>query len=264
MTSRGRAAAFSALLFFSSWWLTACDSAPGAYEPTGVPPRLANLSFSPDSVVFDNLSPDEIVGDSIALVDMSLEVNVFDADGDVDSVLYVVNSPYDPFTPLARGTMGPSGGDAYSVTKRLAIKRGNEGRYTILVYAVDSEGNLSNQVRGILDYSLGTGRAPVIVAIEGPDSIRPPTTLTLIAVVTDPDGLGNIARVVVMAPNGSTFDMYDDGTTFGDDVAGDGRYTARFDVPAAEPGTFTFRFQAFDRSGLESEIVSKDITVLGV
>lgn len=264
MTSRGCAAALSTLLFVSFLWLTACDSGPGVYAPSGVPPHVADLTFSPDSVVFEELSPDDIVGDSVALVSMSLEVSVADDDGDVDSVLFFVNSPYDPFTPLAEGVMSPSGGDTYRAEKRLAIKRGNEGRYTIVVYAVDAEGNLSNQARGIIDYSLGTGRAPVIVAVEGPDSIRPPTTLTLIAVVTDPDGLGNIARVVVIAPNGGTFDMYDDGVTLGDETAGDGRYTARFDVPSAEPGTFTFKFQAFDRSGLASEIVSKDITVLGI
>jgi len=264
MTKRGRGAALSALLLLNVLWLASCDSAPGIYDSVGVPPRVANLSFSPDSVVFENLGPDDIIGDSVALIDLSMDVRVVDDDNDVDSVLYVVNSPFDPFTPLVRGVLVSTGSGTYHADKRVAIKRGNEGRYTLVVYAIDAEGNLSNQARGILDYSLGTGRAPVIESIEAPDSILPPTTLRLIAVVSDPDGLGNIARVVVMTPNGSTFDMYDDGKTLGDETPGDGRYTARFDVPSAEPGTFTFRFQAFDRSGLSSEIVSKDITVRGI
>lgn len=261
MTRSGRAAA-CAILTIGSAWLAGCDSAPGVLESVGVPPRLSSLVFSPDSVVFESLPPDEIVGDTVALVDLALSVTVRDNDGDVDSVLFVVNSPFDPFEPLATGSLARAGGETYSASKRLSIRRGNEGRYSIVVYAVDAEGNLSNQVRGTLDYSIGSGRAPVIEAIEAPDSIRPPVTLTLIAVVSDPDGLENVARVVVTAPNGGTFDMFDDGQSLGDEVAGDGRYTARFDVPQAQPGTFVFRFQAFDRSGLSSEIVEKEITVL--
>jgi len=264
MTTCGRTRTASAILVVSALWLSACDSAPGVYDSQGAPPRVSGLAFSPDRVVFDELGPDQVIGDSVALIELSIQVQVADGEDDVEAVRFVVNTPFDPFSPLATGELVRSGGGAYSVEENIVIKRGNEGRYTILVYAVDAEGNLSNQARGILDYSLGAGRAPVIEAIEGPDSIRPPVTLTLIAVVSDPDGLGNIARVVVTAPNGGTFDMFDDGETLGDEVAGDGRYTARFDVPSAEPGTFTFKFQAFDRSGLSSDVVTKDITVLGL
>jgi hypothetical protein len=81
-------------------------------------------------------------------------------------------------------------------------------------------------------------------------------------VVSDPDGLNNLLSVVVRTPNGSELEMFDDGASLGDEVAGDGRYTATFDVPQAEPGTFTFEFQAFDRFGLSSEIVTRDVTVV--
>jgi hypothetical protein len=263
MTYRRSTAILLAICAAGAFWLVGCDSAPGVYQIDGIPPRVSDLSLSPNSVVFDELPPELVIGDSVALVDIAFEVNVRDEDNDIDSVLFVVNSPFDPFAPLSRGILSASGGESFTATERLIIKRGNEGRYTILVYAVDSNGNLSNQARGILDYSLGTGRAPVIESIEGPDSIRPPTTLVLIAVVRDPDGLGNIARVTLTAPNGGAFDMFDDGQSLGDEVANDGRYTARFDVPTAEPGVQTFRFQAFDRSGLASEIVTKDITVVG-
>jgi hypothetical protein len=83
----------------------------------------------------------------------------------------------------------------------------------------------------------------------------------LIAVVSDPDGLGNIQDVFVTTPNGNSLKMFDDGESLGDDVANDGRYTASFDVPTATPGTFTFSFKAVDRSGLESEVVIKEIIV---
>ena len=254
----GLAAVISAGLFFGG-----CDSAPGVMDTEGTPPVVDDLEFSPDVVVFEFLPDEQIIGDSIAVFDVDISASAFDIDGDIDSVGYVVNSPFDPFEPLKTGTLSRIGtGSRYAGTARLRILRGNTALYTLIVFAVDSEGQVSNQVRGLIDYQLGTGSPPVIVAVEGPAEIRPPVQLTLVAVVTDPDGLGNIARVVVTAPNGSQFDMVDDGQTFGDTVAGDGRYTARFDVPEAEPGTFRFQFQAFDRQGLASEIVTKDITVL--
>ena len=73
----------------------------------------------------------------------------------------------------------------------MEIPRGNTGLYTLIVYAVDSEGRVSNHVRGLIDYQLGAGSPPEIIAIEGPDVITPPTQLTLVAVVTDPDDAGN-------------------------------------------------------------------------
>ena len=85
--------------------------------------------------------------------------------------------------------------------------------------------------------------------------------LSLIAAVTDPDGLGNISQVVVRTPNGQEWPMFDDGRSLGDEMAGDGRFTASFEVPQATPGTQTFRFQAFDRTGLASPVVEKAVTI---
>jgi len=90
--------------------------------------------------------------------------------------------------------------------------------------------------------------------------------------VYDPDGLGNILRVMGEAPNGSEFQMFDDGDTSGDDVADDGEFTATFDVPqevcsdtvpppCVTPGPQRFKVQAFDRSGNESNVFETDVEV---
>ena len=242
--------------------IAGCDSAPGVMDTGGTPPRVSNLVFSPVSVVFDQLPDDSIVGDTLALIDLQIRVEATDVDDDIDSVAFVISDPFDAFEPLASGTLSRRGNsDIFEGSRRLSIPRGNDGRYTVLTYAVDSELNISNQIRGILDYQLGSGNPPVIESIIGPTEITPPVQLTLVAVVSDPDGLGNIASVVVTTPTGQERGMVDDGQSFGDEEAGDGRYTARFDVPAAEPGTFTFTFQAFDRQGLSSNVVTFDITV---
>ena len=146
--------------------------------------------------------------------------------------------------------MPPVGGSPAGVT------------FTVIVYAVDSEINVSNQVRGLIEYELLGGDPPEILDVEGPAEITPPEIFSYVAVVNDTDGLGNIASVVTRAPNGDTFDMFDDGVNGGDEVAGDGRYTVTFDAPLGTlPGTVQFEFQAFDRQGQESEIVTRDLII---
>jgi len=246
--------------------LAGCDSAPGVLETTGTPPTVDAFEFTPDLVVFEELPEDQIIGDSIAVIIVSIGVTARDLDGDIDSVAYVVNTPFDDFEPLATGTLTRQGaGSRYSGTARLEIPRGNTGLYTLIVYAVDREVSVSNQVRGLIEYQLLGGGPPEILDVEGPDEITPPTVFSFVAVVDDPDGLGNIASVVTRVPNGQTFDMLDDGdegSDSGDEVAGDGRFTVTFDAPeGTAAGTVKFEFQAFDRQGNESNIVVRDLTI---
>ncbi|MFV1981307.1 MAG: hypothetical protein ACC655_09160, partial [Rhodothermia bacterium] len=155
--------------------LGGCDSAPGVLETTGTPPLVDAFEFSPDLVVFEDLPEDQIIGDSIAVVIVSIGATAVDIDGDIDSVAYVVNTPFDDFEPLATGTLVRQGtGSRYSGTARLEIPRGNTGLYTLIVYAVDREVSVSNQVRGLIEYQLLGGDPPAILDVEGPDEISPP------------------------------------------------------------------------------------------
>lgn len=242
--------------------MASCDTAPGPTPDFGTPPELSSFSLSPTFVQFETLPPSQREGDSIAVFPLDLQVRVQDPDNDLDSVLYVIQSPFDTITPFKQGRLRLENG-LYVGRPQLRIPRGSTGLYSVKVYAVDSRRNLSNQVRGLLNFAIleGSGSPPVIESVEAPDAITPPTTLIFVAVVTDPDGLTNIQRVVVYTPNGSEQNMFDDGSSQGDPQAGDGRYQARFDVPSATPGVFTFGFQAFDRAGLASDTVFKDVQV---
>ena len=240
--------------------LAACDAAPGPDTPSGPPPLLSDFSFSPESVVFEDLPPEALVNDTLAQIQMSLSVRAEDAD--LDSVLYAIKAPFDAVRVFKAGHLTAAGGGRYAASFVLSAPIGGTGLYDIVVYAVDEERQLSNRVRGLMPFRVLGGGPPEITEIIAPDTFRPPGDLTLIAVVTDPDGLSNIRRVVVRTPSGSELRMFDDGATQGDAAAGDGRYTARFNVPNATPGTQTFGFQAFDRSGLASPVVTRDITVV--
>jgi hypothetical protein len=244
--------------------LAGCDSAPGPRPLDARPPVVSDLAFSPDSVYFD-----DIVGaDDLAAFDLALSVDAADPDGGaIDRVAYVVQGQFEG--TIASGALEDDGGGRYAATVPLQLGRGQRGRYTVLVYAVDDDGLLSNEVRGLFELTgLGLG-PPVIDAIDAPSEFQQPGTLQLIAAVSDPDGLEDVARVEVAfpAPFSSTFQLFDDGTTAGDETADDGRYTATFEgvqlPPEFEvPYELDLTFRAFDRDGFASDDVLFTLTIV--
>ena len=225
--------------------LSACDQAPGLLDDAGVPPELSEFSFSPHEFI----APP---GDADVIVPLSLEVTVRDADNDVEAVSFVVFGD----TTIAEGMLASGSGGQYA------------GVYTVLVFAEDREGMLSNQVRGMMHVS-AEGAPPVISMVVAPDTLRrpmpgePSALLELVAVVSDPDGLSNIASVEfwnVTRP-GTKIGMFDEGTD-GDAEAADGRYTRLVQINSSnEPGVTTLAFQARDRAGLLSDIVEATTVV---
>ncbi len=237
--------------------LSACDQAPGLLDDAGVPPELSEFSFSPHEFI----APP---GDADAVVPLSLEVTVRDADNDVEAVSFVVFGD----TTLAEGMLASGSGGQYAGRSDVVVPAGEVGVYTVLVFAEDREGMLSNQVHGMMHVS-AEGAPPVISMVVAPDTVRrpmqgePAALLELIAVVSDPDGLSNIAAVEfwnVTRP-ATTISMVDNGTD-GDAAAADGRYTRIVQIASSnQPGVNTFAFRARDRAGLLSDIVEAAVVV---
>lgn len=253
---------WSALVLCALLLFSACDSAPGPARIDVQAPTLADFSFSPQAVNAEQL-PEGWSDDGTTITGrIEVSVTADDPDGDVRIVNYVVQSPLSAVEPLATGRLNRNGG-IYSATIDLSFPKGAVGAYTVLVYAIDDDNLQSGEIRGLLRFS-AEGNPPVIETITAdPDVVTPDTeTLQFVVTVSDPDGLDNISRVQVMVPNGQTFNLFDDGATQGDATPGDGQYTTTFDVSGgATSGTQTFSFQAFDRTGLASEVVDYDITV---
>lgn len=258
-----RHVAYSSLLV-CVFLLQACDSAPGVDDTSSQPPVVSQLEYSPEFVALAALPPSDVTEDSVRFV-VQFAVDATDADGSVREVSYAIRSPESSSPVVASGTMASSAARRYSAEADVRIPRGGVGNYTLSVFAVDDVGRMSNTLRGRITFS-AEGRPPTIIeVIADPDTIfvQRDSILTLTVVADDPDGIENIARVVVRTPNGSEREMFDDGVSQGDPVAGDGRFTARFEgVNQATPNTTqSFRFQAFDRTGLASEIVEKPVRI---
>lgn len=241
--------------------LSGCDSTPGPAPVDDRPPVVSNLAYSPQRI---DLSEGAYqVQDSMVTFPLVVQVTAGDPDGDVSDVVYQLQSVAVQPATLASGPMTPIGEGRYEASTPVSLPISQTGNYTLTVYAVDMDGRLGNQVRGSVAL-VNSSHPPVVVSVEAiPSVIRPPYPIdfTLIATVSDPDGLGNVARVEGHAPNGSIFALYDDGVSFGDQVRGDGKYTASFTVDDAAPGVQVFTIQAFDRAGLSSPPFQKEVTV---
>ena len=256
---RYTAAVCAAGIFAGALALSACDQAPGPLDDAGAPPALSEFSFSPHEFIAPSGE-----GAVAASVPLSMEVTARDPDQDIAAVSFVVFGE----TTLAEGALTYGNHGRYAGRVDVTIPPGEVGVYTVLVFAEDQTGRLSNEVRGMLLVS-DDGAPPVIHTVSVPDVVRRPvsdTTAVLLeigAVVSDPDGLGNISVVEFWNANrpADRIAMRDDGQE-GDAAAADGRYTRIVRIVSTnEPGITTLVFQARDRAGLLSNVVEAETVV---
>ncbi|MEM9663438.1 MAG: choice-of-anchor X domain-containing protein [Bacteroidota bacterium] len=257
------------LLFFLV--ASGCDTSPGADDRSLVQrqPVLSGFTFTPSEVVFEELPDTQVRGEEVDLP-LRAAFSVTDPDGDLRAVTVVVTAPSPvgftsggaPIFTVGGVTLEATTDGAYVAETTITLPSSAIGRYTVRAQAIDDAGLISNEVVGFFTYT-SANEPPVIEAVESiPDRIdlaNLPDSFVIIATASDPDN--NIVRVFGQTPTGFEFDLFDDGASSGDEVAGDGRYTATFSAAPTTPGTQTFTIQAIDRGGLESEVVTLDVVI---
>jgi len=244
--------------------LAACDDAPGPPALVSAAPTVSDLQLTPSAFDYEGEQ------DTVA-IPLRISVAVDEGDGEV-AVRYVVRRPFEGGA-LAEGALAPAEG-RYAAEVTLAVARGAVGPYVVTVVA-SGAGGIGNTATAYLRYSAEDLGPPTVQgAASDPNPVRPPGTFTITARVDDPDGLPNVARVV-LSSGGAEFKLCDDGNSgacgfggtdrpapSGDATAGDGRFSRRFQIPAGtDPGDIGFTVQAFDRAGQASEPVPLTVTV---
>ena len=243
--------------------LASCDSAPGPPDPLSPSPEVSALVYSPTFVDLSLILP----ADTLVSIQVDVTLTVSDADDNIERVEMLLRSPLAGEPIIANELLENIVGSDYSVSTIVEFPVGAQGLYTLLIFAVDDAGNLSNQARGLINFgsSVPFGTPPVIQMIEAaPNPAVPGQTLKMVATVSDAEGLSNILKVLIGTTNppAEDFNMFDDGASSGDDVSGDGRFTASFSIPPNQPpDTTTFYVQAFDRNGLSSPVDSLEVRV---
>lgn len=256
------------VLLLVGYTLSGCDTAPGPADAIERPPVVSSFSYAPKQLNLVDVAPGELDDGTIDVAfTASVAVDTRGGAVSLDRVIFVLRPPTQNAAPVAFERMDSAGNDLYEINQTLTLDAGEVGNYLMSIYAVDINGQLSNQVLGTFQL-INEGSPPVIDSLVVPDTIVRPTTgekeELFIAVVSDPDGLNNIAGVAfwnVTRPD-LTFSLFDDGESSGDETAGDGRYTTTVVIGSSNAaGINRFAFQATDRAGLKSEVVVKEITI---
>lgn len=138
--------------------------------------------------------------------------------------------------------------------------------------AENSKGNFAQTAFKILGIPRNP---PQLIEINNPDLIIRPSSgerpAIFTAKVADEDGQDNIDKVFIRIINlesgevqGSPFEMFDDGITYGDTIANDSTYT--WSLPVTPTNTnpnrdFNIEYFAIDREGLVSDTVTSTFSI---
>ncbi|HKJ34117.1 MAG TPA: hypothetical protein VKA34_19960 [Balneolales bacterium] len=231
---------------------------------------LTKASINPQKINFASINASKDTS-----VTITLTATVSDTSVLRDHPHYTVSDVQSDST-IARGTLtdfNPAT-STYQTTYSLKIKTTDIAEYQIFIYGIDKQNKMTNTFRSTVTIYGTTGKPPVILSVNNPDTVQIPTGSNVNyfdfkAKATDPDGQNNIDSVLVNLVsknsgkplNGSPFQLFDDGGTqtignsnSGDVIKGDSVYTRRFQINSSNtPDKFTVSYYAVDKTGLHSD-----------
>ncbi len=161
-----------------------------------------------------------------------------------------------------------AGDSRYSVKFLPLVGEFQFGFYLFSAQVIDKGGNISMPFDTL--FWTVDGDKPILFNPAGPDSLEKGSTDTSFIFISayDPDGITDIDSVYFIATrpdsssNGIHQYMYDDGSTYEDSVAEDGRYTIGIQAPdtTSQSGDFIFTFYALDKDRNPSNNPEKIVT----
>jgi hypothetical protein len=266
--------------------LFGCNYPTKSIPETTPPPFLASIAVSPDSLAIIT-SPNNPDGTTDTMISLFASVDTNEL-GNIQTVRYSIISA-DGITILATGELSDNGrapdvtaGDGkYASFAPIHVTTEEVGTYVIQIRAENLSGLTSSTLSKPFTLVNIANHAPQISNLIMPDTVFVPTsgstTVKVSVVVSDSECLSDIKSVTLtsLKPDSSivgTFSLFDDGSTSsqppfnitsGDAVAGDGIYTLTIPLNSTtERNTYrVFIFEAIDRSGAVSNIISKNIYI---
>ncbi len=248
-------AVFAAVLLFAAG-LAACDDAPGL--PAEVQrPSVTAFALTPLS---DSLATDA----PTASIPLAIEATLA---GEGRIVVRVVvrygetATTRDSLVTQVRVEAQPG---LVRIELPLTLPRGATGEYAVTLLTEGADGRTGDGASGVFRFRAASLGPPAVSNVTAPATVTRPasqnaasTPFRITADVSDPDGLANIAAVVVTDETGGVIqELFDEGRTGrsdGDERPGDGRYTVTLGIPFGfAPGTYTLAIVALDRAGTQS------------
>ncbi|MBI2619740.1 MAG: hypothetical protein HYW57_06630 [Ignavibacteriales bacterium] len=242
-------------------------------DPLGQAPLLVAASVSPTTVNTDtiNIGP-ERKPDDLLPIELNVFSKVISERGQfaLPMVFATVFSQYHD-SSLGSAILHDNGmipdtavGDSvYSASIQIQLPRAEIGILSVEIYAESESGYRSN-IHVLPLTIVRLNQPPVLSNLIAPDTVRTSlqNSFLITVMASDADGLADIRSVVRTTPSGLVLQLNDNGTN-GDAVAGDGVFSEVVSLsPPPPPGSYTFTFQAFDRSNEGSNTIAHTIVVM--
>ena len=229
--------------------LAACDAAPG-FPAEAERPTLADVRIAPSQ---DSLATEA----PTATVPLVVEAEV-GGEGPVTVRVLVRYAEAD--TLVAEVAVEAEPGPV-RVEAPFTVSRGATGDYRVEVATEGPDGRAGDGAAAVVHFAAASLGPPTVAEVEIASPVtRGSRTVTVpvVATVTDPDGVANVAVVALVEPESGAVigRLFDRGRTSSppDQTAGDGRFTAGLQIPPDLPaGTYTLAVVALDRAGEQSE-----------
>lgn len=237
--------------------LAACDSAPGL-PVADARPSVTAFALTPSS---DSLGTDARTAD----VPLQLALTVAGA-GPVRVRAIVRYTGTD--TLVTSTTVSVEPGERV-IELPVVLPRGAIGDYAVTVATEGPDRRPGDGASAVFRFRASSLGPPAVNAVDAPGSVTAPTReggeteLPIVVTVTDPDGRENLAVVLLEQPGiGIIGQLSDRGRDFGDQTAGDGRYSGALSIPFGfPPDVYTLNAIAVDRAGRQSDPVPFTFTV---
>jgi hypothetical protein len=125
---------------------TGCDATPGPSAPAAAPPRVAGLTFAPDTLRAADLPAADTVR-----VDVDVTVTVIPGDAPVREVLATLEPSQAPFD-AREVTLADQGDGTYAGTLAFPFPTARDDVYALNVFAIDEADATSNLATGLLRF----------------------------------------------------------------------------------------------------------------
>ena len=228
--------------------LAACDAEPGLPVEAALP-VIESVRVTPARDSLETAAP-------TAAVPLAVEA-VLGGEGPITVRVLVRYAETDSLAGRAEAEVAPG---AVRVEVPLTLPRGATGSYEVEVSTEGPDGRPGDQAAAVFQFAATNLGPPVVVGVNRPaprtrPAGRDTVQVPILATVSDPDGLANVAAVIAREiESGATIGrLFDDGDGT-DDAADDGVYSGAIVVGSDfEPGTYSFEVVGIDRARAVSD-----------
>ncbi len=258
---------YSSVLFVIGFFLFNCDTTISPSNTFSDGPEVQQLTVSPNDVDFSS---------SDGFKDTTLTISVLSTIENVTEETTLGYAVRDKSTLvlISEGELTTaSEADVYGIDLSLETTTTSFEELIAEVYAYNPDGS-GNFFQTAISISGFSNNPPEILEANNPEEVQRPssgeTSVSFTAKTTDADGQHSIEGVYLRLisqtsgeVSGSPFQLFDNGSSQGDETPSDSVYTTSFSIsPTNQLQTYDILYYAVDKGGLVSDTVKTTFSII--